>query len=539
MFKLIAAVGAAAALFALGPAGAWSRGAADTLCVGDKPGCYATIQAALDAAHDGDTIRVGPGSFAGGITIDKSVDLVGAGAKATVINGGGPVVTIGEFLGTSELTVTISGVTVTRGVTTSSPLSTEWTGEENVIALGGGIAIEPREGYSTGATVTIRDSIITGNRAAPSETVPSHNATCPSGPCPFAWAKGGGIDNWGRLTLSNSSVSDNIAAGAASDAIGGGINNWWPATLAVSNSQVNGNRAIASVPNGRFAEGGGIFDDPGVPLTISTSGVNDNTASLTSTFPFDVGGGDTLDMNTNGGGIHADDDSTVTIENTELNGNTVSVDDSNGEPYAFDAALHPGSGPLVLSNVTMADNHVIATVASTADVGPSGSAIDIVGASTVTDVRITGNTTTVTSGSGTAGANGAVYAGSTAQPAVITNSVIRGNSVKASSTGGPAVVLGGGLVNDGLLTLRNVLVSDNVGLASGPTGFARGGGIWNGSLFNSPPIELTLENTNVMHNTLSASPGLTVQGGGMFTAFPVTLSNGRIANNSPDQCYGC
>jgi pectin methylesterase-like acyl-CoA thioesterase len=115
MLKLMAAVGAAAALFALGPAGAWSRGAADTLCVGDRPGCYATIQAALDAAQDGDTIRVGPGGFAGGITIDKSVDLVGAGAKATVIDGGGPVVTVGEFLGTSELTVTISGVTVSGG----------------------------------------------------------------------------------------------------------------------------------------------------------------------------------------------------------------------------------------------------------------------------------------------------------------------------------------------------------------------------------------------------------------------------------------
>jgi hypothetical protein len=42
-----------------------------------------------------------------------------------------------------------------------------------------------------------------------------------------------------------------------------------------------------------------------------------------------------------------------------------------------------------------------------------------------------------------------------------------------------------------------------------------------------------------MHNTLSASPGLTVQGGGIFTAFPVTLNNSRIANNTPDQCYGC
>ena len=37
------------------------------LCVGGpQPGCHATIQAAVDAAQDGDTIRVGPGTFAGG-----------------------------------------------------------------------------------------------------------------------------------------------------------------------------------------------------------------------------------------------------------------------------------------------------------------------------------------------------------------------------------------------------------------------------------------------------------------------------------------
>jgi hypothetical protein len=164
-----------------------------TLCVGGAPGCYATIQAGVDAAHDGDTIRVEPGTFAGGITIDKSISLVGAGARRTIIRGGGPVLTIGEFLAPTEPVVTLSGVTVTGGVSTSSPLSTEWVGEENVIALGGGIEILPAEDYTTGAAVTIRDSLVSGNRAAPTETLP-FGPDCPGGPCPFAWAKGGGIE---------------------------------------------------------------------------------------------------------------------------------------------------------------------------------------------------------------------------------------------------------------------------------------------------------------------------------------------------------
>jgi hypothetical protein len=62
--------------------------------------------------------------------------------------------------------------------------------------------------------------------------------------------------------------------------------------------------------------------------------------------------------------------------------------------------------------------------------------------------------------------------------------------------------------------------------------------VWTPTRPASPPIQLTLENTNVTRNTLTASPGLTVQGGGLFTAFSVTLDGSRIAKNTPDQCYG-
>ena len=64
-----------------------SARAATSLCVGDKPGCFATIQAAVDAAHDGDTITIAPGTYAGPVTIDVSVDVRGAGAGATTITG--------------------------------------------------------------------------------------------------------------------------------------------------------------------------------------------------------------------------------------------------------------------------------------------------------------------------------------------------------------------------------------------------------------------------------------------------------------------
>ena len=52
---------------------------------------YDQLGPALAAARDGATIRVGPGVYAGGLTITTSVTLVGSGKGATMIRGGGPV----------------------------------------------------------------------------------------------------------------------------------------------------------------------------------------------------------------------------------------------------------------------------------------------------------------------------------------------------------------------------------------------------------------------------------------------------------------
>ena len=109
-----------------------SSGAATTtdICVGSKPGCFATIQAAVEAAQDGATIRIGAGRFAGGVTINRSVELAGVAAGATIIEGGGPVITIG--FGTSKPTVSISRVTITGGLNDSPGF-----------AAGGGVRVDP------------------------------------------------------------------------------------------------------------------------------------------------------------------------------------------------------------------------------------------------------------------------------------------------------------------------------------------------------------------------------------------------------------
>src|SRR3954467_3502350 len=88
---------------------------AATRCVGSGAGCHHTLQAALDASRDGDTITVSAGTFAGGVTIAKSVSVVGAGAGATTIKGGSPVVTVGDVGDPTPPTVKLAGVKITGG----------------------------------------------------------------------------------------------------------------------------------------------------------------------------------------------------------------------------------------------------------------------------------------------------------------------------------------------------------------------------------------------------------------------------------------
>ena len=510
---------------------------AGKLCVGSTPGCYSTIQAAVDAAHQGDMITVEPGTFAGGVTIDVSVRLVGAGAGRTIISGGGPVLTIGEFGASAEPTVSIEGVTITGGITRSSPESVPFTGQEGVFAAGGGVEIPPNADFSGGATVTIANSVITGNRVAPSATVPS-GLPCPDGECPFAFAGGGGVDNWGTLTLANTTISNNRVGSAsglsdlASDAAGGGIANFL-GRLKISNSVIHGNRLSATGPNGRFSEGGGITDSGGT-LAVSNSSVTDNSAVLVASLP------DSVEQLANGGGMHiASGVSTATIGNTTISGNSVSMTNTVGDAEAFSGGIHVDLDvDFTMSNSVVADNSVnSATLAgSSGDAGGDSGAGELLG--TISNTRFTGNTVTVTSVAGDVTA----LVGAFIDFGSVANSAISENHIHASSPSGTVFAAGGGIVVDEPgLTFRNSEVSGNTIDANGAGGTAQGGGIFDAPIDNGPPGgPLTLVDSEVTDNALTGSGGITRQGGGLYIQnLPLTLGHSVIAGNSPDQCFGC
>src|SRR3954451_15625548 len=113
----VALVGIAALLgFATSPPTA----EAGPACIRVGGSCFTTLDSALAAAVDGDTVQVPAGTFAGGATITKSITLSGAGQRETTLRGGGPVLTVGAFGDPNPPTVTIRGLTITGGRTTTS-----------------------------------------------------------------------------------------------------------------------------------------------------------------------------------------------------------------------------------------------------------------------------------------------------------------------------------------------------------------------------------------------------------------------------------
>lgn len=471
---------------------------AATLCVGAKAGCFATIQAALDAAQDGDTIAIRPGRFAGGITITKSVQLVGAGAGATTIDGGGPVLTIGKDGGVDPPTVSISGVTITGGFNDSTPLP--------FAATGGGVLIPPSAGGAAGATVTISNSVITENRADPASD--DQVLGCP---CAF----GGGINNAGALAVTNTRITDNVAGATASDpsvanyAAGGGIFSVGSqATLTLRHSVVSGNRAAVNPPNGRNTDAGGIANFGGA-LTIEDSVVGGNRSEVeAAVFSSFFSGAFT---EANAGGLYLAPSSSTTITRSRISGNSVHSTNTAGDASA-EAAGIDAEGSLLMTDSSIQNNTAVATVPAASGflAETDGGGMQIRGSAAVRESRITNN------------------------------------SLASTSESGLALASGGGLANiGGDLTLERTVVAANNASATGIGGFNLGGGILN-VLFGGGPPDLNVTDSVIAANRLSASAGVMSQGGGLYTAdpfsgqsFPVVMRRAVIEGNKPDQCVGC
>lgn len=117
------------------------------------PQQYATIQAAVDAAQEGDTVRVAAGNYPERVRItDKAIALDGAGAEQTTIDAtaSGRPLTV-STTGTGQ--VTVSGFTLKNGRVSWEDVDTEPFGP----GRGGGV-------YAENTNMALLNNVITNNR---------------------------------------------------------------------------------------------------------------------------------------------------------------------------------------------------------------------------------------------------------------------------------------------------------------------------------------------------------------------------------------
>ena len=436
---------------------------ADGACIHVGTTCFPTLSAALVAAVDGDMVQLPAGTFAGGATVTTSITVSGAGQGKTILEGGGPVLTVGEFGDPTPPTVTIRDLTITGGRTTSAALSQVLFGQDGVWAAGGGLAVPPSSfDFDTGelglgATVRLEHTTVEGNGVAPTSSIDS-GIPCPGGQdCPFALAAGGGIDTSGDLTLDHAVVRDNHAgAGSgitdlASDNEGGGIRSWAGA-LTITHSRIENNSATGTAPNARFAEGGAIFHGGGFfpsggRFTMRDSEVTGNVADLASGLPDETAGA-TIDQAAIGGGLQLTSEvPTVLIDHSTISENSVRATNTVGSAIAFaGAALTNLPSDTRITHSTFRRNHASAQTlgASTGLAHADTAALQLHG--TITHSTVRDGTVIAVAAHGDAEAfAGGVWV---LRGRGVRDLEVRGNTLSATAGHGLATVLGGGMLID-------------------------------------------------------------------------------------------
>jgi serine protease len=227
------------------------------------PGQFATIQAAIDAAVDGDTILVSPGTYVENIAFGtKDVTVASTdGASVTVIDGGAltNVVVMNAEPGESP---TLRGFTVRNGLGNS--------------ADGGGVS-------TTGGPAVIEDNVITGNgtcgagggvAAEFSQAVIRRNlieanfqSGCSGGP------GGGGVFIGGAGSVS---LLDNTISGNVHGAFGGGVSLFAAGTPTIARNVISGNSGSL--------QGGGMWivnrSDAQIESNVIVGNVSDSGAGV-------------------------------------------------------------------------------------------------------------------------------------------------------------------------------------------------------------------------------------------------------------------
>ena len=144
-------------------------------------------------------------------------------------------------------------------------------------------------------------------------------------------------------------------------------------------------------------------DSPGA--TIQDTLINDNRADLTSNLPAFVGD-ELLDIQSHAAGVLIANRVPSTIERSVFAGNVVTGRAPNAQAIVYDAALQVLDSPLTMRDTLVARNRVEADTLSTEETGPQGTAVELQGGGTLTNVHIVGNSVFARADDGLGGRDG-------------------------------------------------------------------------------------------------------------------------------------
>jgi photosystem II stability/assembly factor-like uncharacterized protein/nitrous oxidase accessory protein NosD len=543
------------------------------------PDDFSTIQAAINAATDGDTILVAAGTYKENLSITEGITLAGGWNISFTSRSPGSSAIDGQRLGraisitcaSSSTVVTVDGFTVMNG---------DATGQGGPLALGAESLNGPHHGTETQPASSAPDTLSPAEHAARLRARWAELADrglYPGGPAAYRAA----LIKLDRLTVQAEqarSLARPIATGEESKQAGdcgGGIYSW-NASLRLLNCGVQSNVASTSGPG----LGGGIFVGQAPPSGTLIAGnvVQYNTASL-----YDVGAGgglhvlqapgaviennqflENLATNTGlygvGGGLRVDASPNVVVRGNQVkrntaqagwycpgiggggNGGGVQLRDCDGAVVTGNvirdnlASLHCGShgGGLYVfraQGVTVADNDVsdnwgVLFKTSTDDFG-GGLGIDTVSRATVTNNVVQGN---VAAASTPAGGLHVAYGGGF-YGLLLWDSLIATNTITGNLASAELVGFGGGLYLESAqrVTVAGNTVSGNVASLS-PTSKGVGGGL---DLRNTVDI---LVQHNLVQNNRGGTDG-TGFGGGLSVesfgpySFDTTVDANLFLNN--------
>jgi hypothetical protein len=334
----------------------------------------------FDQSLSGLTINLNPAK--GELLANKNLHIAGLGADQLTISGQNQV---RVFEVASGANVTLSDLTVTHGNGLPG----------NSAALhpnrGGGVVVDE------GSTLTITGS-----------TVSDSSATLNLGGL-SGGGLGGGIADYGTLTVSNCQVTDNVAE----TTFGGGIAVFF-ATLTVSDSIVSDNEANQN--------GGGI---QGVSSTVS---VSDSTLSGNSA------------STRNGGGIY-NSGGALTITGCTVTGNTAAVDGGGIANNSATNGIANSNGVLTVSGSNVSKNFCT--------LGGGGIFNLATAKVSISGITLSDNTAATGTGGGIVSQSG---------PMFLSASTLSRNSGSQA---------GGGIFNVGTLVVGDCTFSDNAAFAGG------------------------------------------------------------------------